>query len=216
MDAGESVRGVEEVVGLAAHRPRIDRAVRRGENGLLVLAHLFQEAERSGETPLLFHQKFDPEIHFEEGVPLLHPIDQRPAHVAPAALGVGVAVDPDPIAELPAQQLPDRNTPRLAGEVPQRNFNTADAPRLPGRPAELFDPAENLVDVAGIFAENAALEHRGVGTAGSVAHLAVTDQSLIGVEFEQRTPLRRAVDVGKPHIGDFQCCWINFLIHGSS
>ena len=216
MDAGESVRGVEEVVGLAAHRPRIDRTVRRGEDGLLVFAHLLQETERRGETPFLLHQEFDSEIHLEEGVSLFHPVDQCPAHVAPTAFGIGVAVNSHPVAEFPAQQLPDRDPPRLAGEVPQRNFNAADAPRLSGRPAELFDPTENLVDVAGILTENAALEHRGVGAAGGVTHLTVPDQSLIGVEFEQCTPLRRAVDVGKPHVGDFQCCWINLLAHGSS
>ena len=187
MDAGESVRGVEEVVGLAAHRPRIDRAVRRREYGLLVLAHLFQEAERSGETPLLFHQKLDPEIHFEEGVPLLHPIDQRPAHVAPAALGVGVAVDPDPIAELPAQQLPDRFAERFAEDVPAGKLDSGDGGGLDhaALPETLAD--QHLHEVS---------DPGGILTDDQILQVAQSAEDGVVVAFE-----RRFAETGDPFVG---------------
>ena len=45
-------------------------------------------------------------------------------------------------------------------------------------------------------------EHGGVGAAGGVAHLAVADQALVGVNLDKRTALGRAVDIGKAHVGD--------------
>ena len=58
------------------------------------------------------------------------------------------------------------------GEVPERDFNGRDTAALPAMAAELLDAAEQPVDVAGILAEQAALQHQRIGSAGAVAHLA--------------------------------------------
>ena len=82
-----------------------------------------------------------------------------------AAVGVGVAVAADAVAELAAEKLPDRHAPGLAREVPAGDLDAADAARLAGVAAELLDAAEDLLDVAGVLAEDAALQHGRVGAA---------------------------------------------------
>jgi len=61
----------------------------------------------------------------------------------------------------------------LAGQVPQGNLDGADPSRLSCVVPELFDAAEELVDLARVLAQDSALEHQGVRLAGAVAHLAV-------------------------------------------
>ena len=94
--------------------------------------------------------------------------------------------------------------PRLAGDVPQGDFYAADAARLPGVPAELLYAVENLFYVARILAENPAFEHRRVRPARRVADFAVADDSLVGVDFDERAAFRRAVDVREAHIRNFK------------
>ncbi len=204
VDAGEGVRGVEQVVSLAAHGPRVDGAVGRREDGLLVFPHLLQKAARCGERAGDIHQELDAQIHLEEGKALRHARLESLAHVASAGLGVGVAVDADPVAELAAQELPDGDAPGLARDVPERDFDARDAAALPRHAAELLDAPENLLHVAGVFAEDAALEHGRVSPAGGIADFAVAHNALVGVDLDQRAAFRRAVDVGKTHVGDFK------------
>ena len=94
--------------------------------------------------------------------------------------------------------------PSLAGQIHQRHLDAAHAAGLPRVAAELLDLAEDLVDVAGVLAEDAALEHQRVGLAGAVAHFAVADQALVGVDADQRTGHRRADDDRDAQVGDLQ------------
>jgi hypothetical protein len=48
--------------------------------------------------------------------------------------------------------------------------------------SELFDLSEDLVDIAGILAQDSALQHQGIGFAGAIAHLSISRDSLIGVD----------------------------------
>src|SRR5574344_129296 len=203
VDAGEAVRGVEEVVRLAAHDARIDRAVGRLHD-VLHLPLVVEEAERRDERVLDVHQKLDAEVHLEEGEAHLHAFDERLAHVASAALGVRVAVAADAVAPFSAEKLPHGKPPRLAAEVPARELDRADAAGLARVAAELLDAAEDLLDVAGVLAENAGLQHRRVGAGARVPDLAVADEALVGVELQERAAFRRAVDVRKAHVGDLQ------------
>ena len=204
VDAGEGVREVEEVVGLAAHGARVDGAVRGGEDGLLVLAHLLQEAAGGAEGAGDVHEELDAEVHLEEGVALRDALLEGESHVAAAAFAVGVAVDADFVAEFAAEHLPDGDAPGLAGEVPAGDFEGADAAGLSGVAAELLESAEDFFDIAGVFAEDAAFEHGGVGSAGGVADFAVADESLVGVDFDEGAALGCAVDVGEADISDFE------------
>ena len=216
MDPCERVGGVEEVVRLAAHGTGINGAVGGAEHSLFVFPHFFKESQRSGEGTRHIHQQFDPKIHFQKGVALLHAIGKSFAHIASAALGIGVAVDPDPVTVFAAEELPHGHAPRLPRQVPQRHFDPAHAARLTGITAKLFDPAEDLFHVAGIFAKNTAFEHGGIGPAGGITHLAVTDQTLIGIDLDEGTALRGSVDIRKPDIGDFQGGGIDCRIHALS
>ena len=213
VDSSERMCRVEEIVGFAAHGAGVDGAVGRGKDRLFVFPHFLKKTERCGKGSGDIHQKLDAEVHFQKSIALRHAVFESFAHIAPAAFGVGVAVDADSVTELPAEELPYGDAPRLARDVPQRNFDSADAARLPRVSAELFDAAENFLDVAGIFAQDAAFEHCRISAAGGVAHLAVAGDSLIGVNLEECAALRRAVDVGKAHVRDFECGRVDFRIH---
>jgi len=66
--------------------------------------------------------------------------------------------------------------------------------------ADLLDAADILVNVAGILAQDAALEHQRIGFDAAVAHFAIAHQPLVGDELDERAPLQ----VGDAHIHDFQ------------
>lgn len=80
--------------------------------------------------------------------------------------------------------------------------------------AELFDAAEDLVDVAGIHAQDARLEHEGIARVGSVAHLSESHDALVGVELDQRATHRRVLDVGDAEVGDFEIRRPRHLVDG--
>src|SRR5262245_11686044 len=92
-----------------------------------------------------------------------------------------VGIEAHLVAEFAAQHLKGRNAVSLARQVPQGHLNAAYAAGLARRRAELFNLAENLVHVAGVFAEDARLEHQRVNLAPTVAHFAVSRNALIGV-----------------------------------
>jgi len=173
----------------------------------------FRESLRGAEATGLIHQQFDAEIHFEIGEALRFAFFEGSSHVASATFGIGVAIDADRVSELAAEELPHRHAPRLAREIPKRDFDAAHATRLARVAAKLLDAAEDLFDIAGVFAEDTAFEHGRIGAAGGVAHLAVADQTLVGVDLDQGTTLRRAVDIGEAHIGDLQSGWIDLCGH---
>jgi hypothetical protein len=80
-------------------------------------------------------------------------------------------------------------------------------------PAELLDAAEQAVDVAGVLAEQPALEHQRVGGAGAVPHLAEPHDALVGVDLEQRRGERGADDFGHPHVGDAKLGRLRVGVH---
>ena len=69
---------------------------------------------------------------------------------------------------------------------------------------ELLDLPEDLVDVAGVLAEDPRLEHQRVGFARAVAHLAPADEPLVRVDANQWTGHRRVDHHRNPHIGDLE------------
>ena len=143
------------------------------------------------------------EVHLEEGVAERHALLQPLAGLRAARLArVGVAIHAHAVAEFSAEHLVDRNAIGLAGEVPERDLDRRDAAALPAVAAELLDAPEQPVDVAGVLAEQPALQHEREGGAGAVAHLAEADDALVGVDLQQRGRERRADDLGDPHVGD--------------
>jgi hypothetical protein len=102
------------------------------------------------------------------------------------------------------RHLADGDVVGLAGEVPQGHFDGADAARLARVVAELLDPAEQPVDVAGVLAEEAALQHEGVVLAGAIANLAQAVDPLVGIDADQRTRHGRARHGGHAKVRDLQ------------
>ena len=69
-------------------------------------------------------------------------------------------------------------------------------------PTELLDPPEEAIHVAGILAENPALQHQSIARARAVADLAKTNDALVGANLEERRAERRADYFGDAHVGD--------------
>ena len=147
-------------------------------------AHVVKVSQRGAEGAGDIHEQLDAEVHLEVGVALRDAFLKRAAHVAAAAFAVGVAIDADAVAELAAKQLPNGNAPELAGDIPASQLDGADTARLAGVTAELADATEHLLDIQRVFAENAALQHRGVCAGGGVSDLAISDKALlVGIKF---------------------------------
>ena len=219
VDPREGVGCVDDRVALLVpdHIRRHRAALDVQDMGRVAL-HILDEPEGSVDGPRLIHQQADAQIHFKEGEAHLHPLFERQAHVVPGMLPVHVriAVYADAVPETAAQELIHRDAVRLPRQVPQGDLDAGYAAALPRMPAELLDLAENAVHIAGVFPQDAALEHQGVCFARRVSHLAIAHQALIGIQLHQRTPLGRAVDIHKTHIGDLQAPGIHCPAHRSS
>ena len=149
-------------------------------------------------------QQVDPEILLQEGDAAVHPGFQHLALFLRRVPLRRVGVEADAIAELAAEHLPARHAPGLAGQIHHRHLDAAHAARLPRRRAELLDLPEDPVDVAGVLAEDAALQEERVGLAGAVADLAPSDEPLVGVDANQRAREGRAGDDGDAQVGDLE------------
>ena len=168
--------------------------------------HLLDIAQGSVDRPRLIQQQPDAQIHLQECKAHLHAFFQRQPHVVAGvpSVHIRVAVQTHLIPEFSAQKLVHRHAVSLARQIPQGDLNAGHAAALPGRPAELLDLVKDPIHVAGIFSQQPAFEHQGIGLAGGVPHLAKAGYALIGVDAQQRAALRRPHNVHKPQIGDLQ------------
>ena len=200
VEAGKRVADVVHVVDGVAGAPLFE-GLDRAAAGVDAVA--FERAGRGHDRAGDIRDLHQAQVHLEEGEAELHALLEALAGLGAARHArVGVAIDAHLVAEPAAEHLVDRHAIGLAGEVPERDFDRRDAAALPAVPAELLDAAEQPVDVAGVLAEQPALQHQRIGGAGAVAHLAEPDDALVGVDLEQRRGERRADDFGYPHVGD--------------
>ena len=131
-------------------------------------------------------QQADAHVHLQEGEPPVHAFLQAPAHLFRVRGRRGIAVNAYFVPEFPAGQLVGGHAVGLAREIHQGHLDGAYAAGLPRVVAELADLSEDLVDVAGVLAQDARLEGEGVGLAGAVPHLAQAVDVLVGVEPDYR------------------------------
>ena len=154
-------------------------------------------AQRLAEHSRLALEQLDAEVLLEVSDAAVHPrLELQALLLGIVAMG-RVGVEPDAVAELAAEHLPARHAPRLPGQVHARHLDPAHAAGLPSVAAELLDLPKDLVDVAGVLAEDAALQHQRVRLVRAVAHLAPADDALIGVDANERAHHRRADDDGE-------------------
>ena len=171
-----------------------------------VLLNVLQETQRSVESAGFVQQQLDAQIHLQKGEALVHPHFECSAHVCSSVLpSTSVSQYIRTLSrKFSPQQLIEGDAVGLSRQIPQSNFNAGDAAALTGMAAKLLNPPEELIHVAGIFPQQTALEHEGIGAAGSVPHLAVAYDPLIGIDLQERAVLGSAVDVSDPDVGNFQ------------
>lgn len=63
---------------------------------------------------------------------------------------------------------------------------------------------KELINIQGLFAQQAALEHGVIGFDRGVAHLAIAYDVCVGVYLDQGAALGHVVNVAGTHIGNFQ------------
>src|SRR5262245_19694243 len=119
-----------------------------------------------------------------------------------------VGKEPDALAELAAHHVPARHAPGLARQIHHRHLDAADAAGLTRRRAKLFDLSKDLVDVAGVLAQDPRLEHERVGLAGAVADLAPPDEPLIRVDPNQRADHGRPNYARDSEVSDIARRWL--------
>ena len=160
--------GHDGIAFLSGNHVRRDRAALHVEDVRRVFLHVVKEAQRCAQRARLIHQDADAQVHLEEGEAHLQPLFERKPHRVAGivlAVSVGVTVDTDLVTILAAQQLPDRHAPCLARQIPQGDLHTRDTAALAGMAAELLDLVHDLVDIAGVFAQQAAFQHQRIGFA---------------------------------------------------
>ena len=145
------------------------------------------------------------DVELDEGqTQLLAPHDAL--HIA---LGRGfgrrgrVGIDAHLVAVLAAQELVAGHAVHLAHQVPQRDLDARDAAALAAPVAELLDGAEDHVHVAGVLAQEHALELERILRVPRVAHLADAVDALVGVDAHDRIVIV-AAHHGQAHVGDLE------------
>ena len=146
----------------------------------------------------------DTQVHFEPGETLLLALLEAIAVDVGIVRFGGVGVAADFVAELSAEHLIDGNVVSFARQIPQRHFDGADASALARVKSELLYFAENFVDVAGIFTQNATFEDQCISLRRAVANLAQAINALVGIDANHRAGHRRAGDRGYAQVGDFE------------
>ena len=189
-----------------------------GEHVLLAGAHGEFDAGGIGERAGDVLDEIDAEVHFEPGEALLFALLQALAVYLRVVRFGGVGVAADLIAKFAAEHLVNGDVVGFSGQIPEGHFDGADASALARMKAKLFDFAENFVDIAGVFAQNAALQHERVGLGCAVADFAQTVDALVGVDADDRTSHRRAGKSGDSQVGNFEFgglgCSVGMLHHG--
>jgi hypothetical protein len=165
-----------------------------------VLAGAGRGDERAGDVP----EQRDADVHLQHREAAALALQQPLAHLLRVGHRRRVGVAPHGVAELPADQGVRRHAVRLAGQVHQGHLDAGHATALAAVVPELLDLAEDLVEVARVLADDAALEREGVRGARAVAHLAPADEPLVRVDPDDRRAERHPEQVGHPHIGDAQ------------
>ena len=138
-------------------------------------------------VPGIFSTRSTPKIHLQarEALFVMRFFSRSREHLRIVGLGrVGIAADL--VAELAAEHLVGGHVVDLAGDIPQRHFDAADAAALPGVSAELLDLAKDFVYVAGILSEDDALQHQRIVLARAVANFAETVDALVGIDPNDR------------------------------
>ena len=205
VDPGKGMRNILAVVGPVPPEAAflLRGGFRRSPVGLMDFRHHAQRrVDRAG-----FSEQFpQPKVHLQEGESLVHPGFQGFAHLGSGmlALHIRIAVAADPVPVFAAEHLINRHAVSLAGKIPQAHLHGADAAALPGGPAELLHPPEQLFHVAGIFPQQAALEHFRVHPVAAVPDLAETHDPLVGINLHQGAVHRGADDVREADIRDLQ------------
>ena len=121
---------------------------------------LVEHAGRGDEGAGDRAEEVEAEVHLEEVVALIDALFEIGGELGGVGRAGGVGVAEDFVAEAAAGELVGGDAIGFAGEVDEGHFDGADAAGLPGVVAELFDFAEEAVDVAGVSPRSRLLSMR--------------------------------------------------------
>jgi hypothetical protein len=114
-----------------------------------------------------------------------------------------VAVEPDLVALLVADQPPCRHAVNLAGDVMQRHVNSRESAAHAALPGERADRPQDRLDLQRVPAKDVRLQDQGDALDAGVAHLAEAIDALVGVDADDRVVVVGG-DAACAHVGDLQ------------
>ena len=205
MDPGCVVRNGKDLIIFTSHQRAVNRS-RLMLNCLGgILLHILNHSERRVQASRLIVKKLYSKIHFYDGKAHVNAFLNGFSHIGTGVLAihVGITVNSYLITEFSAKHLPKRNAPRLSCQVPQSDLNSRNTASLSGGAAKLLDSAKEFVHVARIFTHKARFQHQSVGGTGSIPHLTISNQPLIGVYLDQRAVLGCSVDIRNTNVRYF-------------
>ncbi len=162
--------------------------------------HAIGIGQRTGDAD----EGLDAYVHFEHGIAPRDALLELFAHRHTIGFVGGIAVHAHAVAVLTTGEGKGGYAIGFAGQVHQGHFDTGHAATLATVMAELLDFAEQTIDVAGIFAQQAAFEHQSVFGGGQVTDFAPTANPLVGIDADDAKVPVVPAHRGNPHIGDFE------------
>ena len=208
MNSRKRMCGIHNVIAfLLRYHILRHRAALYMQNVRCVMYHIIHKAKRRTQCPRLINQKPDAKIHLEHCEAHFHSFLKGKSHrmTAPVpAICICITVDTYSVSVSAAQQLINRDSIRLAREIPQSNLNTAYAASLSRRSAELFDFIEKTIHFAWILSQNSTLEHQRVCFARSVPYFSIACKALICIQLHECASLWCTVNICETHVCNFQ------------
>jgi len=171
--------------------------------------HTFWTRDRAGGV----FEKINAEVHLQPGKPLLFAFLQALAVNFRIVRFGGIGIAANLVAKLAAEHLVNRNVIGFPGQIPQSHLNRAHSAGLARVAAKLLDLPKYFVDVAGIFAQDPALQLERIIFVRPVANFAESVKTLIRIDADDRVGHRRLRYGGDAKIGNFQLGRLRVGIH---
>ena len=144
------------------------------------------------------------DIHLQKLEALIHARLEATAHLCAISLRRGIRVTEYFVPEFTAGQLISGHAIGFPRQVKERHFHATDPTSLAAMKAKLFNFAEDLIDVAGVFPHQMAFEQQRIGFAGPITHFPITNQALVGINADNRDAHRDAGQIGNAHVGNLE------------
>ena len=116
------------------------------------------------------------------------------------SLDIRSAVHPDAVPEFTSQHLIHRYPICFSRQVPEGKLYAAYSAALSGRASELFNPAEQLINIAGILAYKTAFKCQHIIAGPAVPDFSIAHQSLVCINLYQGTMHGSPYNISYPYV----------------